>query len=217
MTEPTVAERVRQERDLRPQVAGMGLENEVLFQHIRTGMNLVTLYAMSDGEPIPLPEKLIAAAMGKKDAEGNWMFTDKKEDAPEYMAGTVMCFLHAESVERKSGLLSEIGIAGKKCSRTGGLASEGSKITHGEIRHKAEWKAWKTFEAAKEKREDRDATRAQLDATLALAGKAADKEVVDGFDSQAHSLLTCDQCGKECKGKAGLSAHVRGAHGDVSE
>ncbi|KKL23714.1 hypothetical protein LCGC14_2422640, partial [marine sediment metagenome] len=122
MTDATITE-----RDLRPQTSGLGgLEKEVLFQHIRTGQNPVTIWAMADGEELEIPEHIVASAMQKKDAEGNWMFTQKKEEAPTYVGGTVLCFLHADSPERASGVLDKIGLAGKRCLKSN-LASEHSK------------------------------------------------------------------------------------------
>ncbi|KKK94025.1 hypothetical protein LCGC14_2686990 [marine sediment metagenome] len=205
MTEPTTTER---RRDLRNEATGLGgLEKDVVFQHIRTRRELVTLYRMADGQPVEIPEYMVAGVMQKKNADG-WMFTEVKDEAPDYKVGEIKCFLHAESPERESGLLQEWGLSGKKCP-AGNLSSEYSKTQHGERRHKQEWAAKEAFEEAKEKQEDRDAQREQLNATLALAGKAA--------PTATRVAVNCPTCNKPCKGNAGLSAHVRGAHGDASE
>ena len=203
------------ERDLRTQVSGLGgLEKEVLFQHIRTGQNPVTIWALADGEEIEIPEHLLASTMQKKDAGDNWMFTQYKEEAPTYVGGTVLCFLHADSPERESGVLDKIGLAGKRCPKNN-LASEHSKRIHAATRHSKEQEAHQAYLDREEKQEDRNAQRQQLNATLALAGSAAPQRTGTS-DSENE---TCDQCGKSCKGKVGLSAHIRGAHksGDVSE
>ena len=223
MAEPTVVE-----RDLRPQVSGLGgLEKEVLFQHIRTGQNPVTIYAMADGEKIEIPEHLLASAMQKKDAEGNWMFTQKAEEAPTYVGGTVKCFLHADSPERASGVLDKIGLAGKRCPKDN-LASEHSKRIHAATRHSKEQEALQDYLDREEKQEDRDAQRKQLDATLDLARGVSGSAAVEADAAPAEQATTvlnaiedqlpsCGQCDFIAKSNAGLSAHVRGAHGDVPE
>ena len=200
------------ERDLRPQASGLGgLEKEVLFQHIRTGQSPVTIWAMADGEELEVPEHIVASAMQKKDAEGNWMFTQKKEEAPPYVGGTVLCFLHAGSPERESGVLDRIGLAGKRCPKDN-LASEHSKRIHAATRHSKEQEAYQDYLDREEKQEDRAAQREQLDATLALAGKAV--------GGKTAKLVSCKVEGCDYEGtKRQLSGHRMGAHksGDVSE
>ena len=205
MTEATITE-----RDLRPQTSGLGgLEKEVLFQHIRTGQSPVTIWAMADGEELEVPEHIVPSAMQKKNAEGNWMFTMKKGEAPPYVGGTILCFLHADSPERASGVLDKIGLAGKRCPK-GNLASEHSKRIHAATRHSKEQDAYQDYLDRKEKQEDRSERREQLDATLALAGKATGqvKPVSCGVEG-------CDYEGT----KRQLAGHRMGAHksGDVSE
>ena len=202
------------ERDLRTQVSGLGgLAKEVLFQHIRTGQNPVTIWAFADGEEIEIPEHLLASAMQKKDAGGNWMFTQNKEEAPAYVGGTVLCFLHADSPERESGVLDKIGLAGKRCSKDN-LASEHSKRIHAVTRHSKEQEAYQDYLDREEKREDRNAQRQQLDATLALARDAAPLADVrtNVVETKAPAIPkgTCDVCGKT--GFKNVSAHKRGAH-----
>jgi len=151
--------------------------------------------------------------MQKKDAEGNWMFTQKAEEAPTYVGGTVKCFLHADSPERASGVLDKIGLAGKRCPKDN-LASEHSKRIHAATRHGKEQEALQDHLDREEKREYQEGQRKQLDATLALAGKA----VSNSGETVVRERLQCSRCPKKCKSNAGLSAHVRGAHpsGDVS-
>jgi hypothetical protein len=183
------------------------LEKDVLFQHIRTGQSPVTIWAMADGEELEVPEHIVAQAMQKKDAAGNWMFTMKKEEAPPYVGGTILCFLHADSSERESSVLDKIGLAGKRCKKDN-LASEHSKRLHAATRHHKEQEAYQDYLDRKEKREDRDAQREQLAATLTLAGGKPVK------------LASCTVEGCAYEGtKRQLAGHKMGAHksGDVSE
>jgi hypothetical protein len=187
------------------------LEKEVLFQHIRTGQSPVKIWAMADGEELEVPEHIVASAMQKKDAEGNWMFTQRKEEAPPYVGGTVLCFLHADSLERESNVLDKIGLAGKRCPK-GNLASEHSKRIHAATRHSKEQEAYQDYLDRQERQEDRSAQREQLAATLALAGSA-----VGGKPAK---LVSCKAEGCDYEGtKRQLSGHRMGAHksGDVSE
>ena len=201
---PGIAETERRARDLRSQVAELepGLEG-VIFEHIRTRRELVTVYSMADGEAIPVPEYMLRAVMTKT-VDGEYMFTDNPAEAPEYRRGTVKCFLHADSAERASGVLEEIGLAGKTCP-AGSLASVHSKRIHAERRHGREWAALQDY--LNDRKEEKAIARQeqQLEATLALAGKAAAPTVSD-----TPTLGECDICGKT--GFKNVGAHKRGAH-----
>lgn len=205
---PGVAERERKARDLRGQIAGLdpGLEGEIAFQHIRTRRELVTLYSMADGEPIPVPEYMVAAAISKQLDDGRYMFTDNPDEAPEYRRGTVRCFLHADSSERASGVLDEIGLGAKTCP-AGHLASAHSKRMHGQHRHHQEWEAYQEY-LEEQKEEEREARQEkQLKATLAIAGKAAGSPV-------AAPKGECDICGKSFKNVGVHKSHAHKENGD---
>ena len=170
------ATKAREASDLRSQLDGVspGLEGEVLFLHIRTGRNPVTVWAMSDGEPIPVPEYMLPTVFAKTLEDGSPMFVDKAEKAPEYVRGTTKCFLHADSAARASGVLKELGLAGKACV-AGNLASTFSERIHGKKRHSRERETYEAYldeqkEAAKLKREEE-----QLEATLSIAMDAKAK------------------------------------------
>ena len=128
----------------------------------------------------------------RKQVNGEWMFTDDASKAPEYKRGIVKCFLHADSIEREAGVLAELGLAGKACP-AGSLASDYAKDSHGQHKHRQEYAAWQKWLTDKEKREDRAATREQLDATLAIARGGAEKgEVIaEVSDTVAETLTDC--------------------------
>jgi hypothetical protein len=197
---PGIAEKERRARDLRSQVAELepGLEG-VIFEHIRTRRELVTVYSMTDGEPIAIPEYMVRAVMTKR-VDGEYMFTDNPAEAPEYRKGTVKCFLHAESAERASGVLDEIGLKGKVCP-AGSLASVHSKRTHGERRHGREWAAYQEYLNDKKEAKAIARQERQLEATLSIARGATAVVTPKG---------ECDICGKT--GFKNVGAHKRGAH-----
>jgi len=204
-----VAERERKVRDLRSQVAELGnsLEGEVVFQHIRTRRNLVTIYSVLDGEPIPIPEYMVRAALSKVLDDGRYMFTDKASEAPEYKRGSVKCFLHTESAERATGVLAEIGLEGKVCP-AGGLASAHAKRMHGQHRHHQEWEAYTEYLEDQKEAEQQARADGQLDATLAIARGSRSPSP---SEAQPDALLgACDICGKN--GLKNVGAHKRGAH-----
>lgn len=201
---PGIAEKERRARDLRSQVAELepGLEG-VIFEHIRTRRELVTVYSMNDGEAIPIPEYMVRAVMTKR-VDGEYMFTDNPAEAPEYRKGTTKCFLHAESAERASGILDEIGLKGKVCP-AGSLASVHSKRTHGERRHGREWAAYQEYlnnekEANAIARQER-----QLDATLSIARGGQSVQT----KAEPTPKGTCDICGKKFKN---VGVHKSHAH-----
>ena len=202
---PGVAEKERRARDLRAQVAELepGLAGEVVFEHIRTRRGLVTVYSMTDGEAIPVPEYMVKAVMTKV-VDGQYMFTDDPSEAPTYRQGTVKCFMHQDSSERASGALAEVGLAGKTCP-AGSLASVHSKRIHGERRHGREWAAYQEYlnnekEAKAIARQDE-----QLAATLAIA-RGGTPQLTDPPKGQ------CDICGRS--GFKNVGAHKRGAHNE---
>lgn len=228
---PGIAERERKARDLRSQVAELepGLGGEVVFEHIRTRRGLVTIYSMNDGEAIPIPEYMVGAALTKM-VDGEYMFTDDPAEAPEYRRGTIKCFMHADSSERESGILAEIGLAGKVCS-AGSLASVHAKRMHGHHKHKQEYAAWQELVAEKKEAKQEKRQADQLDATLTIAGKAANSQGSEWLDTMkspvgeqvvkqvakqavkkgiAKPKGECDICGKT--GFKNVSAHKRGAH-----
>jgi hypothetical protein len=207
MTE--TATQARKVRDLRTQLQGLeaGLEDDVVFEHIRTRRELVTIYSTQDGEPIPIPEYMVTAAMQKIRPDGKgYMFTDNPDEAPKYQQGTLKCFLHADSEERAQGILAELGLEGKQCV-AGSLASRHSKRMHEQHRHKDERKAlefWQdeTKEAARTERE-----RQQLEATLSLARERESAPVA----TTTEPTHICDECGYEGTPNQ-VRGHKMGAH-----
>ena len=139
-----------------------------------------------------------------KKVDGEYMFTDNPKEAPEYRKGTIKCFLHADSSERATGVLAEIGLAGKTCPAQS-LASVHSKRIHGERRHGREWAAYKEY--LDDRKEEKAIARQeeQLAATLAIAEKTAPPSV-----SSPTPPGECDICGKT--GFKNVGAHKRGAH-----
>lgn len=227
---PGIAERERKTRDLRSQIAGLGsdLGGEIVFQHIRTRRGLVTLYATLDGEPIPIPEYMVASVMAKTLPDGRYMFTDNRDEVPEYKRGEVKCFLHAESSERASGILDEIGLAGKYCP-AGSLSSAHSKRMHGQHRHKQEWAAYQEYLDEQKEAKQIARQQEQLDATLAIARGSGGQPVPPDSESEFLDKMSdkvwrepekvlaavtakgeCDICGKT--GLKNVGAHKRGAH-----
>ena len=169
------AEMLRRGRDLADMDADLKAERDgLIFMETSKPQSIITLYAMSDGEPIPMPQPIAAMAIKKRYKGGGYMFTDNPDEVPKYVLGSVKCFLHADSPERASGALAEVGIASIFCPAEH-LASKYSRRIHAENRHGKRWAAYQ--EHMKELREeaDREAQRQQLEATLALAGTAAKK------------------------------------------
>jgi len=226
----------RQVKDLRSQVAGLEMSDlggEVVFQHIRTRRNLVTIYSVLDGEPISIPEYMVAGVLGKALPDGSPMFSEHAEDAPEYKRGQVKCFLHPDSPDRP--ILERAGLAGKTCV-AGNLAGGYAKRIHGQHRHKQEWEAYQDYANSVQSAAVTGRAEQQLEATLAIARRIGDngsaesvsQEPVTSTPSaptevdaqpQATPIASggCDQC--DWKPKAGtkdpamaLRFHVAGKH-----
>ena len=205
------ATREHRASDLRTQLGGIdkSLVGEVVFQHIRTGRNPVPVYSMQDGEEIPVPEYMLRAVFSKKLPDGRWMFTDNPDEAPEYHWGEVKCFLHAESAERATGILQEIGLAGKVCP-AGKLASTFAKRMHGEHRHSKEWAAYQQHVGEQKENAQNERQERQLAATLDIAKGAAPTET---SEVAPEPPAMCDVEGCEYRGTANqVRGHKVGAH-----
>jgi hypothetical protein len=156
--------------------------------------------------------------MELRNEDGTFRFVSDAKNAPEYKLGIIKCFLHKDSPERP--VLELVGLGSATCPKAT-LASLHSKRQHGLHRHKQEWAAWQEHvEGKKEERREERANQ-QLEATLVLAGKAAEPVEASRLaaDSAPVSVLAkgeCDICGKT--GFKNVGAHKRGAHnGDSAQ
>lgn len=167
------AEQLRRGRDLAEMDSELKAEKDgLLFMEISKREPPITLYSMTDGEPIVMARAIAEMAIKKKYKGGGFMFTNDVNEAPKYKLGVVKCFLHPDSPERE--LLSEVGMATKVC-HSAHLASPYSKRIHAQHRHKDEWAAFTEYKTDIKEQAAIARQEKQLDATLALAGKAAGK------------------------------------------
>ena len=206
------AEQLERGRDLAEQDAALKAESkqDVLFMDMTPREKPIMLYARADGEPIPMPPDIARMAMRKRYAGGGYMFTADPAKAPVYKLGDVKCFLHAESPERLSGALDEVGIASVICPAEH-LASKYARRIHAENRHGKRWAAFQEHMKELEKDAEREAQRQQLEATLALAGRAASAPIpADPKPAEstvvAPEKVACPDCGAEVK-PAGMHLH----------
>ena len=192
------AERVQDIRDLRDQITGLQREDEqeMVFRDTSPRRQVIRVYSIQNGEPITIPRKMLENVLKKRLEDGRYAFTARQEEAPVYIKGKIKCFLHFESPDRP--ILNEIGLSGKSCPAAQ-LPNEYSKRIHAQHRHKDEWAMYQDYLTKTERDEDREQRRQQLDATLAIAGRAAGTT----------ETLTCDECGFEAKNLFGLKAHQR--------
>lgn len=167
------AEMLRRGRNIAEQDADLKAERDgLIFMETSPKQEPIVLYAMADGEPIPMAPNIAEMAIKKKYRGGGYLFTDKAEEAPQYKLGEIKCFLHPQSPERLSGALDEVGIASAVC-HSEHLASKYARRVHAENRHGKRWQALQEHLAEIKQQEYERRQQAQLDATLALAGRAA--------------------------------------------
>jgi hypothetical protein len=204
MTQDVRAERQQEIRDLRGQISDLSREDEqeIVFKETSPRRRKATIYSMRDGSLITIPLTLLERTLEKRGPDGKYMFTARKEDAPEFRQGQVKCFLHSDSPERP--ILEEIGLRATSCPAAH-LANQYSKEIHAKHRHKQEWAMYQQYrtdqkEAKQEARQER-----QLEATLAIAGKAAVAP-----ENAEQPVGGCDICDKT--GFKNVGAHKRGAH-----
>jgi hypothetical protein len=168
------AEKAQEVRDLRAQLGAAQEdpgEPEIVFRESSPRKRMGTLYSMVNGEPLQVALEQIERVIEKRLPNGKYMFTANKEEAPEYKLGDVKCFLHEESPER--AIVLELGLGAITCPAAH-LANAHSKRIHGEHRHGQEWRAFQEHIKEAKERADIERQNMQLEATLALAGRASD-------------------------------------------
>ena len=175
------ADMLRRGRDLADLDSALKAEKDgLIFMETSPRAEPITLYSMADGEPIPMARNIAEVAIKKRYKGGGYLFTDRQEEAPAYKYGEVKCFLHPDSPERE--VLSEVGMASKVC-HSEHLASLYSKRIHAQRRHKDEWAAFTEYKNDLKEQASLDRQERQLEATLALAGKAANSHGSEWLDA----------------------------------
>ena len=210
-------------RDLRRQLDGLSREDEqeVIFRETSARRGREMLYRMTDGEPVPMKLGLAKRAIHMLDARGNPKWTTDPEKAPKWVEGQVKCFMHPEAPERET--LALLGIP-PVCD-TGNLRNNQAKRDHAEHCHKREWAAFNEHESMERERVYNDRQDRQLEATLAIAGKAAGQpaprivskpivapDVADALEYDANGVtntLACECGWTTVKGKSSLGFHKR--------
>jgi len=159
-------------RDLRRQIDGISREDEqeVIFRETSARKGRELLYRMIDGEPVPMRIGLARRAINMLDNRGNPKWTTHQELAPKWTPGEVKCFLHPEAPER--AVLAEIGIP--PVCETGNLRNGQAKRDHAEHCHKREWAAYNEYLSQERERVYNERQDKQLEATLKIAGMAAE-------------------------------------------
>ena len=206
MPDAAIAERIQRARDLKSQIDELKSEDdkEIVFKDTSPRQKTTLVYSMADGEPIEMPIDLAQKALGKQLSDGTFMFTGKKEEAPEYAYGSVKCFLHAESIERTSGLLAEAGLGGRPPCPSAHLASKFAMEEVARSKHRKEWQALQAFKAEQKETLRDDQQRQQLDATLALAARAA------GVEKAVEQCPSCEYTGTKQQVTGHKAAKHRG-------
>ena len=231
------ADMLRRGRDLADLDSALKAEKDgLIFMETSPRLPPIMLYSMADGEPIPMAPHIAELAIRKRYKDGRYLFTDKQEEAPEYRMGNVKCLLHPESAERP--LLDEIGMAGKVC-HSEHLASLYSKRIHAQHRHKDEWSAFTEYRNELKEQAATERQERQLEATLALAGRAAapaapapplDAPAIETsaealpWLSQTHPEYACTVEGCDWQPHAGAirpaaarALHIRAKHGEKAD
>lgn len=203
------ADQLERQRDLKSQMDDLRRESdqEIIFRETSPPRRYVTLYNTQTGEPVQVPEKIGEKVLEKRWPDGNYMFVTKAEQAPEYKMGQIKCFLHEESSERLSGALDEVGLNGITCPAAN-LATLYSKRIHAQHRHKQQWESYQEHLSLQKNKEYEDRQQAQLEATLALAGRAVGKEPEVVLEQVRHDCPVCGWVNVK-NTEIGLQTHMK--------
>lgn len=185
----TAAEAFEEQRDLLGQLDELSSlltadeQSGIQFQVIAPNRRPITIYSMENGEPITIPLYMVRRALatpGDRESGLRFRFTSKPENAPKYHQGSLKCFMHADSDERASGLLTEMGLGAMRCV-AGKLATPWAKQEHERKKHRQESAAYQKYIAdldtkhwREQEEEGRQLQREQVHAMQALAERAAD-------------------------------------------
>ena len=198
-----IVERAERLRDLKAQVGELSSEDagEIIFLDMSPQRKRITIYSMLTGEPVRFPAYMIPAIMQKTLPDGRFAWTGDQAKAPKYRLGQIKCFLHVDAPERP--VIEELGLGGARCPAEH-LANAHSKRMHARHRHKQEWLAYSEYLSDIKEQARDEQQKQQLEATLAIAHRAAGERHEGGF--------ICQECSKEAKSNAGLQAHIRASH-----
>lgn len=203
MVDKTV-ERMQDIRDLRGQIDELKRiedDREIIFKETSPRRRKVTIYSMANGEPLDIPAYMAERVLDKQDANG-YMFTARKEEAPEYKLGTTLCFLHADSPDQE--ILRELGLSGVHCPKKT-LANPYAKRMHALHRHPTEWAMYQEFVEERKERRLSERQEQQLAATLAIANAAG------AVTKDAPEEVSCPDCTYTGTPRQ-LQGHRMGAH-----
>ncbi len=197
-----IAHEEESRRDMVDRIAGIDAADqaEIMFADTSPPRPLTVLYATLDGEPVIVTRKRARLLLQRKLPDGKYMFIAPLEDGspppsvPEYRLGSVKCFMHKESEERK--LLDSLGMAGKLCI-AGHLANVYAKRIHERKCHKREREMYQDYLDDKKEAASIERQEMQYTAMMALAGKAAAPEKA----KPAKNVTTCHSCNEVIEGK----------------
>lgn len=205
VTEPkTQAERVSTLRDIEREAARLAGEDaprEIIFQVNAPGRVPVSLWRISDGREIRIPNYMLRQVLSKVNPDGTDIFTGVQSDAAEYKPGTVLCFMHIDSPERD--VLNDIGLGASPCPKSN-LRNNHSKRMHAIHKHKQEWTAYQDHLEERKEEAAIDRQERQLDATLELARGATQ---TPSDDVEACPADGCDYTGTKAQLRGHKSIH----------
>ena len=150
-----------------------------LTNMVSPGRRMTKLYSMVNGAEIPVMRYRVREWLQKRE-NGRRMFTQNKDEAPEYIPGTERCFLADDSPPRMSGQLVEAGLAGRATCRYKHGASPYVAEEHGRKKHPQEWRMWQDYQRREEQKVRDERQAQQTEATLRIAGMAVESKVVPG-------------------------------------
>lgn len=192
-------------RDMTDRIAGIDAEDrqEIMIADTSPPRPMTVLYAMLDGEPIPMTRKRTREMLQRKLPDGRYMFVAPNTDGtkpahlPEYRLGSVKCFMHKDSDERKL-LDNELGMAGKTCI-AGQLANIYAKRIHERKSHKREREMFQDYLDDKKETEAIGRQEKMYEAMMAIAQGNQQAPAVAA--PVAADAQTCDNCGVAIAGK----------------
>ncbi len=213
----TKIERVQEKRDLRAQLGNLDIEDEdpdvpeIVFKETSPRRRRSRIYHVRNGQPADVPRYIAEKALDKIDPDGGYMFTAHafacecgrcgvEQRASEYKPGTVLCFLHKDAPDQPA--VEELGLTANPCKKSN-LGNLHSKRMHGIHKHHDEWEAYQALLVDKKELRAEERAEKQIDATLALAGKAAEAPVQQAATAVAEkpNVRVCNNCGAEIEGK----------------
>lgn len=173
-----------------------------------------------DGEPRVIPVIYLAKTLRKRrNGQPAFVAADPEtglpmSPVPEYVPGTMKCFLHPDHPGRDElramGIGSDLVCGDNETKPAGGFKTAFDLRQHEEKRHPRSWAIRKDWQERQDKLDDRNEQRRLADAMLAAVGASGKRATTDG--PRPIHFCEAEECERFFDSGQGLAIHMTKEH-----